>query len=274
MFTLIAHTIRNSSTQCFQAVHDLTAQRRWCLTGTPIQNSLGDIFSLTKFLRFYPFDQDSSVRKYIKDPLQKNDEKGLDNLRHMMKVLSLRRGKNLCGIPDRHEVTIPVILAPAERRLYQDIRTQTLSRCLDVATRDNSKSSHIILQGILGLRQICSHGSVGRWSEPDLGGFPNLSMRRCDICQMVTRLDVQISVRSTCQSCTNCRNALPILEDGSLAMLKDASFMSEDAEVHVLGQIQDEEQVHQLSSKLNAVVRKLIKLYQRPDRSIGLPEKR
>ena len=70
----VAHWIRNSATDKFRAVNDLIAERRWCLTGTPVQNALNDLFSLTKFLRLHPFDQDSSIRKYIHAPLQKNDQ--------------------------------------------------------------------------------------------------------------------------------------------------------------------------------------------------------
>jgi SNF2 family DNA or RNA helicase len=47
----MAHEIRNCSTKQFQAVHGLTAQHRWCLTGTPIQNSLEDLEALISFLR-------------------------------------------------------------------------------------------------------------------------------------------------------------------------------------------------------------------------------
>ena len=145
-------------------MNDLTAERRWCLTGTPVQNGLNDLFSLTKFLRLHPFDQDSSIRKYIHGPLQKNDQKGLDNLRFMMKAYSLRRVKDSYLSIKKYERTIPVVLSQDEKQRYK--ATQTFAA---TSFSDPQKSSHVILKGILGLRQICSHGSVilQAGSEPD-----------------------------------------------------------------------------------------------------------
>ena len=154
-----AHWIRNFSTDKFRAVDALAAQRRWCLTGTPIQNGLNDIFSLTKFLRFYPFHNDASVRKYITRPLQMKDQKGLDNLRSMMKIFSLRRLKDSCINIERRERTIPVTLSSAERQRYQNVVEQTTAELLKMSLSDRT-SSTLKLQGILKLRQVCSHGEI------------------------------------------------------------------------------------------------------------------
>ncbi|CZR69306.1 uncharacterized protein PAC_19206 [Phialocephala subalpina] len=159
-----AHHIRNRSTNCFQAIVDLNAERRWCLTGTPIQNRLDDLFSLLQFLRFHPLENQSNARKYILEPLGRQDEKGLRNLRLTMRVISLRRGKQQTCNRRRNEYRIPVSLSVDERQRYNStlIKAQRLAR---IGARS---CGLIMLQSISALRQLCSHGSLAQFLCSDL----------------------------------------------------------------------------------------------------------
>ncbi|PVH75486.1 hypothetical protein DL98DRAFT_644012, partial [Cadophora sp. DSE1049] len=67
-----AHEIRNRLTKQFEAVHGLTAQHRWCLTGTPIQNSLEDLGALISFLRVPILEKVTTFRRYIIQPTSSN----------------------------------------------------------------------------------------------------------------------------------------------------------------------------------------------------------
>lgn len=151
-----AHHIRNRSTKCFQVVMSLKAERRWCLTGTPVQNRLDDLFSLLQFLRFHPFQALPNARKYILEPLGRQDEKGLRNLRSTMGVISLRRGRRQTCNQHRNEEVIPVNLSLDERQYYRSI----LAEAQRLARTSGKKRGHIILQSISSLRQLCSHGSA------------------------------------------------------------------------------------------------------------------
>lgn len=86
----------------------------------------------------------------------------------MMKIFSLRRLKDSCINIERRERTIPVTLSSVERQRYQNVVEQTTAELLKMSLSDKISSS-IKLQGILKLRQICSHGEVGLEARLALG---------------------------------------------------------------------------------------------------------
>lgn len=134
---------------------NLKAERRWCLTGTPVQNGLDDLFSLLQFLRFHPFQNLPNARKYILEPLGRQDEKGLRNLRSTMRAISLRRGRRqTCG-RHRNEEMVHVNLRMDERQSYSSI----LEEARQLARTTGKQRGRNILQSISSLRQLCSHGS-------------------------------------------------------------------------------------------------------------------
>ena len=63
-----AHTIKNAATEVNKACCSIIAERRWALTGTPIQNSLNDMQSLVKFLNHEPWNEARWWKKTISDP--------------------------------------------------------------------------------------------------------------------------------------------------------------------------------------------------------------
>jgi hypothetical protein len=155
-----AHEIRNSATLAFKAIESFDAERRWCLTGTPIHNRLDDLFSLARFLRFSPFDKAPVARKLITYPLQNGDKKGLDNLRSMMTLFSLRRVKNMSEMPRLHDREISVTLSEPERYHYDLVKKNALSELAELARSNTAKTQHIKLRLELRLRQICCHGLI------------------------------------------------------------------------------------------------------------------
>ena len=153
-----AHAIRNSSTLAFKFIRGLDAERRWCLTGTPVQNDLKDLFSLIKFLRLSPFDEDAVLRKHIQKPLQEKNRKGLDNLRILMQSFSLRRTAETCNIVAKNEVPISVELSVQERDEYKTIRAEGQRKLLESSRTKIHESGRILFQTIGRLRQLCSYG--------------------------------------------------------------------------------------------------------------------
>lgn len=155
-----AHYVRNQSTQRSKAAHSLQASRRWCLTGTPIQNSLEDLCSLLKFLRFRPFDGNSFFEKHVVDPLRKDPHKGFRNLRILLRTICLRRGETYLDLPPYETTEVKISLTPKEMGLYQGILADCQKQFEDVVSKKSKANNYTILfTTIVKLRRLCNHGS-------------------------------------------------------------------------------------------------------------------
>lgn len=88
-----AQSIKNYKTQVARACWGLRAKRRWCLSGTPIQNAIDDLYSYFRFLRFDPFSSYKQFCSSLKVPIQKNPTSGYKKLQAVLKTIMLRRTK-------------------------------------------------------------------------------------------------------------------------------------------------------------------------------------
>ncbi|KAK2611539.1 hypothetical protein N8I77_004872 [Diaporthe amygdali] len=98
-----AHWIRNSSSKQFKAAAELNSRRRWCLSGTPIQNRLDDLASLAQFLRIHPVSSKDLFQKYIFAPLA-NTTPNSKPLRAYMEAYCLRRTESCLSLPANREL--------------------------------------------------------------------------------------------------------------------------------------------------------------------------
>lgn len=161
-----AHMIRGSLTQNARAVRDIDAIHRWCITGTPLQNRVSDISSLLMFLRVYPYDNRKTFEADIIHPWKKEgiNEKPLQRLRMLVKMISLYRSKKIIDLPSREEITNEVDFNAKELSVYEDAREGTV-RLLDQSLSSGSASGSTYLyafQKINELRYICNHGANRR----------------------------------------------------------------------------------------------------------------
>ena len=88
-----AQSIKNHKTQVARACWGLRAKRRWCLSGTPIQNAIDDLYSYFRFLRYDPYSDYASFCTRIKSQITKNPENGYRKLQAVLKTIMLRRTK-------------------------------------------------------------------------------------------------------------------------------------------------------------------------------------
>uniref|UniRef100_A0A8C1YCD3 Helicase-like transcription factor n=1 Tax=Cyprinus carpio TaxID=7962 RepID=A0A8C1YCD3_CYPCA len=125
------HVIRNPNALQSKAVLELQSERRWILSGTPIQNSLKDLYMLLSFLKLKPFDLKGWWNRIIQRPVTMGDRVGLKNLQALVKGITLRRTKNskvagrtLVQLPERRVFVQHVILSEEEREEYEQVRRE------------------------------------------------------------------------------------------------------------------------------------------------------
>ncbi|XP_026195328.1 helicase-like transcription factor [Anabas testudineus] len=171
------HIIRNPDTLMSKAVLRFKAQRRWILSGTPIQNSVKDLWMLLAFLHLKPFDVREWWNRVIQRPVTQGNKEGLQNLQTLVKCITLRRTKNsevngrpLVSLPEKTVCVEKVELSQAEREEYELARNEgrnTIGRYVAEGTV-LSNYAHV-LAILMRLRQLCCHPDLLAKTSTDLG---------------------------------------------------------------------------------------------------------
>ncbi|KAI0009724.1 SNF2 family N-terminal domain-containing protein [Xylariaceae sp. FL0662B] len=157
-----AHMIREQSTLQFKAICRLQANRRWAVTGTPVQNKLDDLAALLAFLRLKPFDEKGKFTQFITAPFKVCDPEIVPKLRVLVDSVTLRRLKDKIDLPPRTDQIIRLDFSPAERKLYSLFEKNAQDKVQVLAAGKEKmiggKTYIHILQSILRLRLISAHG--------------------------------------------------------------------------------------------------------------------
>jgi hypothetical protein len=101
----------------------------------------------------------------------------------MMRYFSIRRVKDLTNVPRRQARVISVALSELERNQYDSIRKRGVKQLADMAKSNRLRTSHVVLQTILRLRQICSQGLDESTDHPNAMQQSAVWRRECDYCQ-------------------------------------------------------------------------------------------
>ncbi|KAL6830835.1 SNF2 family N-terminal domain-containing protein [Trichoderma sp. SZMC 28015] len=158
-----AHFIRNSDSRMARAICSINSVSRWAVTGTPIQNRLGDLTALLKFLQVYPYSEEHKFNTDISHlwKIGRIDE-AVKRLKRLAGCILLRRPKTVIQLPPRHDFQHFVELAQAERDLYQAFKMHTLSHIEQALSTDGKfKRTHCyanMLQRIEAMRMVCNLG--------------------------------------------------------------------------------------------------------------------
>ncbi|XP_028614158.1 helicase-like transcription factor isoform X2 [Grammomys surdaster] len=159
------HAIRSPNAHQTRAVLALEAEKRWILTGTPIHNSLRDMWALMAFLKLQPFINREWWNRIIQRPVTRGDEEGLRYLQSLIKSTTLRRtmtskikGKPVLEFPGKKVFIQHVTLSEEERKVYQTVKNEgkaTIERYFS----DGTVFAHYadVVGLLLRLRQICCH---------------------------------------------------------------------------------------------------------------------
>lgn len=154
-----AQFIKNARTKTTQIIQQLQASYRLCLTGTPLENHLGELWSLFHFLMPGLLGDAKQFRLWFRTPIEKN----ADADRRLMLIkrvqpFVLRRSKNEVAreLPAKTEMVRSIELVGAQRDLYEAIRMSMEKKVREAIAKQGLNKSHIILlDALLKLRQIC-----------------------------------------------------------------------------------------------------------------------
>ena len=153
-----AQAIKNMATRRSQAAMGLEADFRLILTGTPLENHLGELWNLLEFINPGLLGSIESFQDRFAVPIERD---GCRNTRRRLKKLIqpfiLRRTKSqvLQELPPRTEVTLQVELSDEEAAFYEALRQRAIEKLADVG---DGRSQHLqILAEIMRLRRACCH---------------------------------------------------------------------------------------------------------------------
>lgn len=154
-----AQTVKNPKSHSHRAVKALDAAYRVCLTGTPIENSLDELWSLFDFLMPDLLGSEMQFRHFFRHPIEQHaDEQRLELLREAVGPFILRRMKDEVAreLPRKTEVVRPVELHGKQRELYESIRVAAHAQVRSaIQKRGFSASTVTILDALMKLRQLC-----------------------------------------------------------------------------------------------------------------------
>ncbi len=154
-----SQAIKNPETQIAKAACALKADFRFCLTGTPIENNLGELWSQFRFLLPGFLGDRSEFRRLFQTPVEKeNDRSRQSLLSARIKPFILRRTKDevATDLPEKSVLIKHVEIEGAQLDLYETVRLSMTKSVRDEIAKKGFKSSQIIiLDALLKLRQVC-----------------------------------------------------------------------------------------------------------------------
>ncbi|KAL2820861.1 SNF2 family N-terminal domain-containing protein [Aspergillus cavernicola] len=200
-----AHMIRRRETTFHKAVVELSAKSRWCLSGTPIQNSLADLASLLAFIKVRPLHDIRIFRHWISLPFDVNGlkQRAVRHLTKLLDAICLRRtfANAHLDLPEPQQEIRKIQLTPDERAQY-DLTQSGMQRYImqQVGEYNQRASTYGMFQVFQQLRSFCNHGT---YQPPWSWAKRNLLDEEAD--------SVRSLGRNSLDRCSGCRQPLPIV---------------------------------------------------------------
>ena len=159
-----AQYIKNSNTQNAKSLKDLQGETRFALTGTPIENSLAELWSIFDYIMpGYLFGYAKFKREYETRIVKEQDEETMKRLKTMIEPFILRRTKAqvLTELPDKTITVMKNEMEGEQEKIYLSYMAQTKKEIMqEIETQGFEKSQIKILSLLTRLRQICCHPAL------------------------------------------------------------------------------------------------------------------
>jgi SNF2 family DNA or RNA helicase len=171
-----AQNAKNPASQIAKVVRGLQADHRLALTGTPVENSLRDLWAIFGFVEPGLLGSETSFRRRFELPIADGDEGAAAILRSRLEPFLLRRTKEDVAkeLPERTEAVIECELTALQRRLYRGIAEAARRDVLAKYDEEGGEATTVhVLAALTRLRQVCAHPGLlapEYLDDPDASG--------------------------------------------------------------------------------------------------------
>lgn len=154
-----AQMIKNPRAKVSQMARSLRAEHRLCLTGTPLENHLGELWSLFEFLQPGLLGDERQFQRHYRTPIEKQgDMRRAAALARRIAPFVLRRTKDAVAadLPPKTQIVESIVLDERQRDLYDSIRLSMHRKVREIIQQQGLARSHLtVLDALLKLRQAC-----------------------------------------------------------------------------------------------------------------------
>ena len=154
-----AQNVKNPATHAARVLRGLDTRQRFCLTGTPVENHLGEMWALMDFLNPGLLGDRSHFARAFRTPIEKHDNADRRQaLSRRLRPFLLRRLKAQVAseLPPKTEIIEHIMMEPAQSAIYEAVRLTMHRKVRDaIAAKGLERSRIIILDALLKLRQVC-----------------------------------------------------------------------------------------------------------------------
>ncbi|MEH2608251.1 DEAD/DEAH box helicase [Bradyrhizobium sp. AZCC 1693] len=154
-----AQTIKNPDAATTRWLRDIKARHRFCLTGTPMENHLGELWSIMSFANPGYLGDKAGFTRQWRTPIEKRADKvRAAALARRVRPFLLRRTKAevAAELPAKTEIVERIVLEGGQRDLYDAIRLSMSDKVRKaIQQRGLAKSHIVVLEALLRMRQVC-----------------------------------------------------------------------------------------------------------------------
>ncbi len=184
-----AQVIKSPDSKATKAVCQLDTRHRLCLSGTPIENNLGELWSEFAFLMPGLLGDRKGFTKRFRTPIEKNNDAARRvHLVRRIKPFLLRRTKSdvATDLPPKHTILRRINLAAEQRELYDTIRGTLYKKVrAQITGLSAAQSQIVVLDALLKLRQVCCDPRLVKLPS---AGLVETSSKLDDLMEMITEM--------------------------------------------------------------------------------------